>query len=266
MTAAEIGGRPPTCSALLLGLQPRFSVTAHLSGPYITPAGLDTRKPSELEYLFALAEWVQGDSTQLWADSHIMYLKVVRVTGPVQVYPLYQRAKWGKKLACRYVERSGAFALSGLVPRGPSACTGRPARAKAWAASRTGAPQCWRFGGSQHPLARWARGYTFDPGAVDSLHSRLPPWQLEDRSACVTMATLPRDRTPLAVAGLVICLLSLCVPVVVSQRLRDPTEASPTPAAETQPECARQEHPVISVQGTAQISKARLESRPPRSC
>ncbi|XP_026880204.2 semaphorin-5B isoform X3 [Electrophorus electricus] len=62
------------------------------------------------------------------------------------------------------------------------------------------------------------------------------------------MATLPRDRTPLAVAGLVICLLSLCVPVVVSQRLRDPTEASPTPAAETQPECARQEHPVISVQ------------------
>ncbi|XP_076857885.1 semaphorin-5B isoform X2 [Brachyhypopomus gauderio] len=62
------------------------------------------------------------------------------------------------------------------------------------------------------------------------------------------MTALPRDRTPLAVAGLVLCLLSLCPTAVMSQRLPVPTEASTSPAAQGQSECTRREHPVISVQ------------------
>ncbi|XP_066542950.1 semaphorin-5B isoform X3 [Hoplias malabaricus] len=70
------------------------------------------------------------------------------------------------------------------------------------------------------------------------------------------MTALPRGVTSLAVSGLFLCLLVLCVPAVLSQSAPVPTEfvptptptPSPTPAPQIRPECTRREHPIVSIQ------------------
>lgn len=86
------------------------------------------------------------------------------------------------------------------------------------------------------------------------MHSRGPPWQLEERLASVTMTVLPRVVASLAVPGLILCFITLPFPVILSQRPPVPTEPAPSPAPHTRPECTRLEHPIISIQGDAYTS------------
>ncbi|XP_051567016.1 semaphorin-5B isoform X4 [Myxocyprinus asiaticus] len=85
------------------------------------------------------------------------------------------------------------------------------------------------------------------------VNSKGPPWQLEERSASVTMTVLPRDVASLAVPGLILCFITLPFPVTLSQKAPVPTEPVPTPAPHTRPECSRLEHPIVSIQALSPL-------------
>lgn len=83
----------------------------------------------------------------------------------------------------------------------------------------------------------------FSPAAVSQRPS------LAVRGEAITMTASSKDSTPSSVAGLFLLLL-LLLPAVCAQRSAVPT--TPTPSLfdpRTQPECAKKEHPKVSVQG-----------------